>query len=172
MLRLPIQLVRHRRVTTLLFRSPGETDGYALLIAFNATLFAPVSRLDATVPSTGKWVVREASCLPKININSKWIALLPILTPRLRNSEQAFRVRRLALRIIDSIWVVLNKRRVPVGDGTRTLRPIRLPPVTIIGSIADWARCISSALNAELAPRCPRIRRQTMLQLSRPILTP
>jgi hypothetical protein len=108
MLRLPIQLVRHRRVTTLLFRSPGETDGYALLIAFNATLFAPVSRLDATVPSTGKWVVREASCLPKININSKWIALLPILTPRLRNSEQAFRVRRRALRIIDSIWVVLN----------------------------------------------------------------
>ena len=111
MLRPPIQLVRHRRVTSLLFRRPGETDGYALLIAFNATLFAPVSRLDATVPSPGKWVVREASCLPKINISSKWRALLPILTSRLRNSEQAFRARRLALRIIDPFRVVLNSVR-------------------------------------------------------------
>jgi hypothetical protein len=39
MLRLQIQLVRHCRVTSLLFRSPGETDGYALLIAFNAPIW-------------------------------------------------------------------------------------------------------------------------------------
>ena len=65
-------------------------------------------RLDATVPSPGKWVVREASCLPKINISSKWPALLPILTLRLRIREQGFRARRLALRIIEPIRVVLN----------------------------------------------------------------
>ena len=108
MRRLPIQLVRHCQVTSLLSPSAGETDGYALLIAFNAALFAPVSRLDATVPSPGKWVVREASCLPKINISSKWPALLPILTLRLRIREQGFRARRLALRIIEPIRVVSN----------------------------------------------------------------
>jgi hypothetical protein len=109
MLRVKIQSMRHRRLTSLHFPKPGRSGWLGSAGRFQRRPVCPGQPAKRHGAVSRKWVVREVACLPKINVSWKLPKLPPIPTLRLWNSQQGFQARHRSFGIIDPIQIVLNR---------------------------------------------------------------